>query len=243
MDRLYRAPWAGVPAPRFALKLLCLSLLASPALGASTELPATRVEGEADSGYQVRQASVGGFDEAPLLDTPASISVINAALIKDQQARLLSEVLRNDASVGDSYAPIGYYENFVVRGFSLNAASSYKINGRTVTSEQNVALENKQRVELLKGLATQQPVGNERAGQHVAFEVQPRLKVHAGPRRLRQAIHGHGGFKPTPIGPALQIVQDFPAIEYRRRVAKGKRLNGSSLGWQQIPLNGRLGGG
>ncbi len=62
-------------------------------------------------------------------------------------------MLRNDASVGDSYAPIGYYENFVVRGFSLNAASSYKINGRTITGEQNVALENKQQVEVLKGLA------------------------------------------------------------------------------------------
>ena len=156
MDRLYRAPWVGVPAPRFALKLLSLSLLASPALGASTELPATRVEGEADSGYQVRQASVGGFDEAPLLDTPSSITVINDALIKDQQARLLSEVLKNDASVGQAYAPIGYYENFVVRGFSLNAASSYKINGRTVTGEQNVALENKQQVELLKGLSALQ---------------------------------------------------------------------------------------
>lgn len=156
MDRSYRAPWVGVPAPRFALKLLSLSLLASPALGASTELPATRVEGEADSGYQVRQASVGGFDEAPLLDTPSSITVINDAQIKDQQARLLSEVLKNDASVGQAYAPIGYYENFVVRGFSLNAASSYKINGRTVTGEQNVALENKQQVELLKGLSALQ---------------------------------------------------------------------------------------
>ena len=35
----------------------------------------------------------------------------------------------------------------------LNAASSYKINGRTITGEQNVALENKQRVEVLKGLS------------------------------------------------------------------------------------------
>ncbi|BCQ63226.1 hypothetical protein PBOI14_49760 [Pseudomonas sp. Boi14] len=62
-------------------------------------------------------------------------------------------MLKNDASVGQSYAPVGYYENFEVRGFSLNAASSYKINNRTITGEQNVALENKQRVELLKGLS------------------------------------------------------------------------------------------
>ncbi|WEJ07757.1 TonB-dependent siderophore receptor [Pseudomonas sp. FJ2-5-13] len=137
---------------RFALGLLLSGGIGS-SLAAEIELPTVKVQGQDESGYRSETASVGGFDEAPLLDTPASITVINATLIKDQQARLLSEVLRNDASVGDSYAPIGYYENFVVRGFSLNAASSYKINGRTITGEQNVALENKQQVEVLKGLA------------------------------------------------------------------------------------------
>ncbi|WP_454843578.1 TonB-dependent siderophore receptor [Pseudomonas gorinensis] len=137
---------------RFALGLL-LSGGIGNSLAAEIELPAVNVQGQDESGYRSETAAVGGFNDAPLLDTPASITVINAALIKDQQARLLSEVLRNDASVGDSYAPIGYYENFVVRGFSLNAASSYKINGRTITGEQNVALENKQQVEVLKGLA------------------------------------------------------------------------------------------
>ncbi|PIB61227.1 TonB-dependent siderophore receptor [Pseudomonas sp. 2995-3] len=137
---------------RFALGLLLSGSLGN-SMAAEIELPAVNVQGQEDSGYRTNSASVGGFNEAPLLDTPASITVINAELIKDQQARLLSEVLRNDASVGDSYAPIGYYENFVIRGFSLNAASSYKINGRTITGEQNVALENKQQVEVLKGLA------------------------------------------------------------------------------------------
>ena len=137
---------------RFALGLLLSGSIGS-SFAAELELPAVNVQGQDESGLRSQTASVGGFDEAPLLDTPASITVLNAALIKDQQARLLSELLRNDASVGDSYAPIGYYENFVVRGFSLNAASSYKINGRTITGEQNVALENKQQVEVLKGLA------------------------------------------------------------------------------------------
>jgi iron complex outermembrane receptor protein len=157
MDMLYRTSREGMSAPRFTLNLLTLGLLLAntghTAQAADTELPAVTVTGEDTSGYQARSASVSGFEAAPLLDTPASISVINEALIKDQQARLLSEVLKNDASVGESYAPVGYYENFVVRGFSLNSASSYKINGRTITGEQNVGLENKQQVELLKGLS------------------------------------------------------------------------------------------
>lgn len=106
-----------------------------------------------NDGYQAREASVGGFHAAPPLDTPASISVFSQQLLEDRQVRKLSEVLQSDASVGESYAPIGYYENFNVRGFELNAASSYRINGQTLVGEQNVALENKQQVELLKGLS------------------------------------------------------------------------------------------
>lgn len=145
----------ALPCPRFAPSLLALAL--SPTLCWAAEsavvLDATTIEEQADDGYRTRSAAVGGFGEAELLDTPASVSVVSRQLIDDQQARLLSDVLKNDASVGEAYAPIGYYENFVVRGFSLNAANSYRVNGRSVVGEQNVALENKQQVELLKGLS------------------------------------------------------------------------------------------
>ncbi|UCZ84660.1 TonB-dependent siderophore receptor [Pseudomonas sp. L5B5] len=156
MNRTHPTTPAPERATGLSLNRLTLGLLlagSATAAGAATELPTQTVSGNQAYGYRSDSASVGSFDEAPLLDTPASISVINEDMIKDQQARLLSEVLRNDASVGQSYAPVGYYENFEVRGFSLNAASSYKINGRTITGEQNVALENKQRVEVLKGLS------------------------------------------------------------------------------------------
>ncbi|GLK90369.1 TonB-dependent siderophore receptor [Pseudomonas turukhanskensis] len=142
---------------QLSLLSLAIALASSPAWAdtdsSTTALDAVTVYGQDDTAYEAKKASVGGFDNAPLLDTPASVAVITDARLKDQQARLLSEVLKNDASVGDAYAPVGYYENFVVRGFSLNSANSYKINGRTITGEQNVALENKQQVEVLKGLS------------------------------------------------------------------------------------------
>ena len=134
--------------------LLALSItFAAAAHAQDATLDTVTVLGQESTDYQAKKAAVAGFDNAPLLDTPASVAVITEARLKDQQARLLSEVLKNDASVGDSYAPVGYYENFVIRGFALNPASSDKINGRTITGEQNVALENKQQVEVLKGLA------------------------------------------------------------------------------------------
>ncbi|NMZ95060.1 TonB-dependent siderophore receptor [Pseudomonas panacis] len=138
---------------RHTLLALSITLAAAAAHAQDATLGTVTVVGQETTDYQAKKAAVAGFDNAPLLDTPASVAVITEARLKDQQARLLSEVLKNDASVGDSYAPVGYYENFVIRGFALNPASSYKINGRTITGEQNVALENKQQVEVLKGLA------------------------------------------------------------------------------------------
>lgn len=143
--------------PCLPLSLLSLSLTLPSATSLAEDsitldpLQVSEVYG--DDGYQARQASVTGLQPAPLLDTPASVSVFSEQLLQDRQVRTLSQVLQSDASVGDSYAPIGYYENVNVRGFALNAANSYKINGQTLAGEQNVALENKQQVELLKGLS------------------------------------------------------------------------------------------
>ncbi|KAF1072973.1 MAG: Ferric-anguibactin receptor FatA [Pseudomonas citronellolis] len=148
-------PRLALSRQRFPLSLLALALLASGPLRAadSITLDTVTVLGQDPTSYASEHASVGGFDDTPLLDTPASIAVYNQALLKDQQARLLSDVLKNDASSGEAYAPVGYYENFQVRGYNLNAANSYRINGLSVAGEQPVALENKEQVEVLKGLS------------------------------------------------------------------------------------------
>ncbi|WP_200626988.1 TonB-dependent siderophore receptor [Pseudomonas sp. LAM2023] len=154
--------------PRLPLSLLSLGLaLHCPQVFAEDSVllaPVQVSDTYANDGYQAREAAVGGFQPAPLLDTPAAVSVFSQQLLEDRQVRLLSEVLQSDASVGESYAPIGYYENFNVRGFELNAASSYRINGQTIAGEQNVALENKQQVELLKGLSGLQSGASEPGG-------------------------------------------------------------------------------
>lgn len=116
-------------------------------------LPTVTVNGTNGNGWRARTASVAGYDNASLHDTPASITVVTRAQLDDQQAKRLSDVVRNDASVNNDYAPVGYYEGFSIRGFALDPASAYRLDGLTLTGEQNVALENKERVEILKGLA------------------------------------------------------------------------------------------
>ncbi|MGI4856245.1 MAG: TonB-dependent siderophore receptor [Janthinobacterium lividum] len=116
-------------------------------------LPTISVTGEGSGHYRARQASVAGFDEAPLLDTPASVTVVTQEQIADQHAKRLSDIVRNDASVGNDYAPVGYYEGFTIRGFPIDLASAIKVNNLAASGEQTFGLENKERVEILKGLA------------------------------------------------------------------------------------------
>ena len=94
--------------------------------------------------------SLPGFQTGDVKKVPASITTITSERISDQHAKTLTDVIKNDSSLGDGYAAIGYYPNFVARGFALDLGSSYLINGHTIRGEQNVALENKEQVEILK---------------------------------------------------------------------------------------------
>ena len=64
----------------------------------------------------------GSFGNAPLQDTPAAIpTVITRDQIDDRQPRTLSELARSDAALGDSYAPVGYYQDIAIRGYSAGS--------------------------------------------------------------------------------------------------------------------------
>ncbi len=106
--------------------------------------------------YANSAVHISGFANPEIAKIPASVSVIGTDLIQDQQARVLSDIVKNDAAVGDNYAPLGFYPNIVTRGFVLDQASSYLINSMLIRGEQNVALENKQQVEILKGISAMQ---------------------------------------------------------------------------------------
>jgi len=162
-------PFARQPAPHergtIALAVATLLLAGAPALAqvasatattaaatAAADATTVTVTGARDDDFRARTASVSGLDDASLLDTPASISVVNRALLDAQQAKLLSDVVRNDASITNAYAPVGFYQGFSIRGFPIDPASAIRIDGLTISGEQNVGFENKEQVEILKGL-------------------------------------------------------------------------------------------
>jgi iron complex outermembrane receptor protein len=111
------------------------------------------VHGEIRDQYLPEVITAGTLDGAPLAETPVAATVITRDLLSDQMARTLSDVVKNDASIGEDYAPVGYYGDFEIRGFPIDLATGLQINGMTIAGEQDVPLENKERVEFLKGIA------------------------------------------------------------------------------------------
>jgi iron complex outermembrane receptor protein len=111
------------------------------------------VHGDVKDDYLPQTVTAGTLDGAPLSETPLSVTVVTRDLLTDQVARVLSDVVKNDASIGEDYAPVGYYGDFEIRGFPIDLATGLDINGMTIAGEQDVPLENKERVEFLKGIA------------------------------------------------------------------------------------------
>jgi iron complex outermembrane receptor protein len=159
---LKRAPSFFVHPTLFAALLLsaCADLRAQTAPDQQTATkpvqPVTTtvvVQGHVADDYLPTDLAIGSLDGLPLLSTPVSATIVTRDLMTDQFSRVLSDVVKNDASIGEDYAPVGYYGDFQIRGFTIDLATGLAINGMTIAGEQDVPLENKERVEFLKGIA------------------------------------------------------------------------------------------
>lgn len=140
------ASW-GVPA---------LAQASAEATGEATGarvLGPVRVGGDASGGYQSEAAS-SPKQTAPLLDTPQTISVIPQAVIREQGARTLTEVLRNTPGISFNAGENGFStstNNFSLRGF--DASGSVFIDGARDSGSFTRDVFNVDRVEVVKGPA------------------------------------------------------------------------------------------
>lgn len=142
--QLFRATRINVPVGSFYNLLVKLTVQSAHKV--------VIVNGEVADDYKPTSTMIGNLTGQPIQELPLSALVITRSLLDDQQSRLLSDVARNDASVGEDYAPVGWYQDFMIRGFTLDLASGVKINGLSIAGEQLVALENKDAVEFLHGV-------------------------------------------------------------------------------------------
>ena len=110
------------------------------------------ISAKAEPVLDVENADVGGFS-ATIAKTPQSITVFSADLVASTGAQTLSNLLKLDASLADSYNAVGYIESLSVRGFLLDQSANFRRNGLATSNYAPIALENKERVEILKGVA------------------------------------------------------------------------------------------
>jgi iron complex outermembrane receptor protein len=99
-------------------------------------------------------AAAGALGARAILDTPFTVNVVTRQLIDDQQARLLTEVLRTDPAATTSFGG-GYtsYQSVNLRGFGLSNTANFRRDGLPFTHLSETPFENVERVEVLKGLS------------------------------------------------------------------------------------------
>ena len=94
---------------------------------------------------------VSGFGDVPAQELPFSTTTLNRATLQDIDARRVSDALHLDASVSDSYNSPAYWDILSVRGFTLDNRYNYRREGLPISAETMIPMDNKERIELLKG--------------------------------------------------------------------------------------------
>lgn len=112
------------------------------------------VVGEAQVGYYDSEGSSALKQSFPLLETPASVFMVNSELIADQQSFRMDQILQNDASVQKDNNFLGAYSSYSIRGFGLENGSNYLRDGRSFFHLASPPTETLDRIEVLKGPAS-----------------------------------------------------------------------------------------
>ena len=144
------------PLKRSLVYALCAALPAlaahaqttpAPDPSSTATLPAVTVNATPGSAA----ADVSGFGDVPLRELPMAVTVVGQQQLQDSGARRLADLTAFDASVSDAYNSAGYWDFLTIRGFTLDNRFNYRRDGLPINAETSIPLDNKERVEILKG--------------------------------------------------------------------------------------------
>ncbi|HYE70188.1 MAG TPA: TonB-dependent siderophore receptor [Aquabacterium sp.] len=142
----FRSPF--VPSTLALAASLAMSLASSLATAQQAPQTVTVTGGKPPS-----TASVAGFGDVPTSKLPMSVISINTSQLQDAAIQSLADITRLDASIGDAYNSAGYWSNLSVRGFILDNRFNYRRDGLPINAETDIGLDNKQAIEVLKGVS------------------------------------------------------------------------------------------
>jgi iron complex outermembrane receptor protein len=142
--------------PPYAPRTLCAALLLGaggawaqatpPAAPPEAALAPVKIVGRAPP-----TAGVAGFGDVPLERAPLQANVYDADQLRDVGAQRLSDLTRLDPGVSDAYNSEGYIDYLTVRGFVLDNRYNFRRDGLPISAETSIPLDNKARIEVLKG--------------------------------------------------------------------------------------------
>ncbi|HEX8413221.1 MAG TPA: TonB-dependent receptor plug domain-containing protein, partial [Sphingomicrobium sp.] len=102
--------------------------------------------------YGADYVQAGSFRGARQIDTPLTVSVIPREVLESQQALQLIDALRNTPGVTTSQTSPAVSNNLSIRGIPVENRGNYRLNGSLpIVNLIDLPLENKERVEALKG--------------------------------------------------------------------------------------------
>jgi iron complex outermembrane receptor protein len=96
-------------------------------------------------------SQISGFGDVPASKAPFSAISFDRQVLQDIGAQRVSDALRLDASVADSYNSPAYWDMLSVRGYTLDNRYNYRREGLPISAETMIPMDNKERIELFKG--------------------------------------------------------------------------------------------
>jgi iron complex outermembrane receptor protein len=135
-------------------KLLhAITALALPcASWAQSTLGTVEVRAERASGFVANTVEAGTFRGASIMDVPATVNTVTSAVIELQAADSVYDVLRNVAGVTRQQNGGDTFDQLVIRGIGVENRTNYRLNGSlAIANVSEIPMENKERVEVLKG--------------------------------------------------------------------------------------------
>ncbi|MCM2251076.1 MAG: TonB-dependent receptor [Ramlibacter sp.] len=149
---LPRFPYTAITA---AVSVLAWSAGAWAQASSTPTLSEVRVTGEGSSNFSSRNVQVGAFRDQDPLEVPLTNNVITRSVLDAQQAKTLLDALRNTAGVTRSQLSGSTYDNISIRGILVENRGNYRLNGSLpIINLIDIPLENKERVEVLKGASS-----------------------------------------------------------------------------------------
>jgi len=136
------------------LALATGALLCQAAHAQTTTLPEVQVTRQPGA-FSSRNVQVGAFRDLDPLEVPLTNNVVTREVLDAQGARTLHDALRNTAGVTRSQLSGSTYDNISIRGILVENRGNYRLNGSLpIINLIDIPLENKERVEVLKGASS-----------------------------------------------------------------------------------------